>query len=45
MTLSEIVELDEEKKPKSEDIKSKTEVEVKTEAEVETTHQSHHSIW
>ncbi len=36
MTLSEIVEPDEEKKPKSEDIKSKTEVEVKTEAEVET---------
>jgi len=36
MTLSEIVEPDEEKKPKSEDIESKTEVEVKTEAEVET---------
>jgi len=36
MTLSEIVETDEEKKPKSEDIESKTEVEVKTEAEVET---------
>jgi small subunit ribosomal protein S11 len=36
MTLSEIVEPDEEKKPKSEDIKLKTEVEVKTEAEVET---------
>lgn len=36
MTLSEIVEPDEEKKPKSEDIESKTKVEVKTEAEVET---------
>ncbi len=36
MTLSEIVEPDEEKKPKSEDIESKTEVEVETEAEVET---------
>ncbi len=36
MTLSEIVEPDEEKKPKSEDIELKTEDEVKTEAEVET---------
>ncbi len=36
MTLSEIVEPDEEKKPKSEEIESKTKVEVKTEAEVET---------